>query len=97
VSGGFSTTGSLLPAPGAGLRYRGYWAKIIYTGGAANGFIADSRGSYICFVGPSPIPSLDFADLKESGLAWPTNTAVTVAVGTGGNFVASILYTVETV
>jgi hypothetical protein len=40
---------------------------------------------------------LDFADLKESGLAWPTNTAVTVAVGTGGNFVASILYTVETV
>jgi hypothetical protein len=34
VNGSFSTSGNLLPAPGAGLRYRGYWAKIIYTGGA---------------------------------------------------------------
>jgi hypothetical protein len=36
----FSATGNLLPAPGAGLRYRVYWAKIIYTGGTGVAYIA---------------------------------------------------------
>jgi hypothetical protein len=40
---------------------------------------------------------LDFADLKESGVAWPTNGPVTVGVSTVVSCEAAMLYTVETV
>jgi hypothetical protein len=101
VNGSFSTTGNLLGAPGAGVRYRVYWAKIIYTGGTGVAYISGPYGGLLCFVGSSPYTPLDVADLKESGVAWPTNTAVSVYVSPepppGGNFVASVLYTSETV
>ena len=54
--------GNLGPPPGAGRRYRVYWAK-----------------------------------LKESGVTWPTNTAIPVYVGTGVTCEAAMLYTIETV
>jgi hypothetical protein len=40
---------------------------------------------------------LDFADLKESGVTWPTNAAIPVYVGTGVTCEAAMLYTIETV
>ena len=97
----FSANGNLGVPPGAGLRYRVYWVKLIYTGGATAAYITGPYGGILCFVGSSPYTPLDVADLKESGVAWPTNTAVSVYVSPepppGGDFVASVLYTSETV
>jgi hypothetical protein len=93
----FSANGNLGVPPGAGLRYRVYWVKLIYTGGAGAAYIVGPYGGILCFVGASPYPPLDFADLKESGVAWPTNTAIPVYVGTGVSCEAAMLYTIETV
>ena len=93
----FSANGNLGGPPGAGLRYRVYWAKIIYTGGTGGAYINGPYGGILCYVDSSPYLPLDFADLKESGVAWPTNGPVTVAVGTGVSCEAAMLYTVETV
>jgi hypothetical protein len=93
----FSANGNLGVPPGAGLRYRVYWVKLIYTGGAGAAYIVGPYGGILCFVGASPYPPLDFADLKESGVVWPTNTAIPVYVGTGVSCEAAMLYTIETV
>jgi hypothetical protein len=93
----FSANGNLGAPPGAGLRYRVYWVKLIYTGGAGAAYIVGPYGGILCFVGASPYPPLDFADLKESGVVWPTNTAIPVYVGTGVSCEAAMLYTIETV
>ena len=93
----FNANGNLGVPPGAGLRYRVYWVKLIYTGGAGAAYIVGPYGGILCFVGASPYPPLDFADLKESGVVWPTNTAIPVYVGTGVSCEAAMLYTIETV
>jgi hypothetical protein len=93
----FSANGNLGGPPGAGLRYRVYWVKLIYTGGTGAAYTVGPYGGILCFVGSSPYPPLDFADLKESGVAWPTNTAIPVYVGTGVSCEAAMLYTIETV
>lgn len=93
----FSANGNLGVPPGAGLRYRVYWAKIIYTGGTGGAYINGPYGGILCYVGSSPWPPLDFADLKESGVAWPTNGPVAVFVATGVGCEAAMLYTTETV
>jgi hypothetical protein len=93
----FSANGNLGVPPGAGLRYRVYWVKLIYTGGTGAAYIVGPYGGILCFVGSSPYPPLDFADLKESGVVWPTNTAIPVYVGTGVSCEAAMLYTIETV
>jgi hypothetical protein len=93
----FSANGNLGVPPGAGLRYRVYWVKLIYTGGTGAAYTVGPYGGILCFVGSSPYPPLDFADLKESGVAWPTNTAIPVYVGTGVSCEAAMLYTIETV
>ena len=93
----FSANGNLGVPPGAGLRYRVYWVKLIYTGGTGAAYTVGPYGGILCFVGSSPYPPLDFADLKESGVVWPTNTAIPVYVGTGVSCEAAMLYTIETV
>ena len=93
----FSANGNLGAPPGAGLRYRVYWVKLIYTGGTGAAYTVGPYGGILCFVGSSPYPPLDFADLKESGVVWPTNTAIPVYVGTGVSCEAAMLYTIETV
>jgi hypothetical protein len=93
----FSANGNLGGPPGAGLRYRVYWAKLIYTGGTGGAYINGPYGGILCYVDSSPYLPLDFVDLKESGVAWPTNGPVTVAVSTGVGCEAAMLYTIETV
>ena len=93
----FNANGNLGGPPGAGLRYRVYWAKLIYTSGTGYAYINGPSGGILCYVGSSPNPPLDFADLKESGVAWPTNGPVAVAVSTGVGCEAAMLYTIETV
>ena len=97
VASNFNANGNLGGPPGAGLRYRVYWVKLIYTGGTGAAYTVGPYGGILCFVGSSPYPPLDFADLKESGVAWPTNTAIPVYVGTGVSCEAAMLYTIETV
>jgi hypothetical protein len=91
----FSANGNLGAPPGAGRRYRVYWAKIICGTGYA--YINGPSGGILCYAGASPNPPLDFADLKESGVAWPTNGPVAVALSTGSGCEAAMLYTIETV
>jgi hypothetical protein len=97
IATNFGATGNLLGPPGAGLRYRVYLAKLIFISGTGYAYINGSSSGVLCLVGASPQPAVDYADLKEAGLVWPTNTAIAVIVSGTCLVEAGLLYTTETV
>jgi hypothetical protein len=92
-----SSSGNLLGAPGAGVRYRIYWAKLTLVSGSGTAYIAGQIYGTLCYVSSSPLVAVDYADLKEAGVPWGLNTPVAVNISGTTNVEACVLYTTETV
>ena len=94
---GFSSTGNLLAAPGAGNRYRLYFVKIAMVSGTGTGYIPGGSVPELAQVGPPPAPAVDWVDFKDAGWAFAANTAFGVYLTGTISIIVSALYTIETV
>lgn len=86
---------TLLPAPGAGLRYRVFAAQID-TGATLSGFLEDNvSGAAFIVCGANQACSLNF---PAQGMPLSTNSAVTFVIYAGaGTALCNVIYTLENV
>jgi len=91
---GVGAGGTILVAPGAGLRYRVFFIQMVQYFGTGNGYVI--AGTLVLGWNGST-PGGAFVDLKPTGIPCPENTALTwTIVGAGTiTFTGVVVYTVE--
>ena len=91
---GVGAGGTILVAPGAGLRYRVFFIQMVQYSGTGNGYVI--AGTLVLGWNGST-PGGAFVDLKPTGIPCPANTALTwTIVGAGTiTFTGVVVYTVE--
>jgi hypothetical protein len=91
---GVGAGGTILVAPGAGLRYRVFFIQMVQYFGTGNGYVI--AGTLVLGWNGST-PGGAFVDLKPTGIPCPANTALTwTIVGAGTiTFTGVVVYTVE--
>ena len=97
VSNTYSSNTNLLAPPGAAIRYRLYYVKIMAWTGTGYGYMVINGTQILAFCGTTPVPAVDWSDFKEAGLAANANSPLLVILSGLASVVAMALYTTETV
>ena len=97
VSNTYSSNTNLLAPPGAAIRYRLYYVKIMAWTGTGYGYMVINGSKILAFCGTTPVPAVDWSDFKEAGLAANANSPLLVILSGLASVVAMALYTTETV
>jgi hypothetical protein len=97
VSNTYSSNTNLLAPPGAAIRYRLYYVKIMAWTGTGYGYMVINGTQILAFCGTTPVPAVDWSDFKEAGLAANANSPLFVILSGLASVVAMALYTTETV
>jgi len=97
VSNTYSSNTNLLAPPGAAIRYRLYYVKIMAWTGTGYGYMVINGSQILAFCGTTPVPAVDWSDFKEAGLAANANSPLFVILSGLASVVAMALYTTETV